>query len=84
MKDSVVTAMPTDLYIGGKWCASSDGARFDVNNPATEAFIASVANATESDAQAAVDAADKASSGWAARKPRERSEILRKAYEING
>jgi len=82
MKDNVMAAVPTDLYIGGKWCASSDGARFDVINPATEALIATVANATVDDAQAAVDAAFGALAGWAARKPRERSEVLRKAYEI--
>ena len=34
------------------------------------------------DAKAAVDAAQEAFEGWAGRKPRERGEILRKAYEV--
>ena len=59
-----------------------DGARFDVIDPATENTIASVASATVEDAKAAVDAASDAFPGWAAKKPRERGEILRKAFEL--
>ena len=44
--------------------------------------IASVASATVEDAKAALDAADAAFPGWAAKKPRERGEILRKAFEL--
>src|SRR6202166_2252875 len=82
MYDNLLANVPTDLWIGGKWRKSSDGARFDVIDPATERKIASVASATVDDAKAAVDAADAAFEGWAGRKPRERAEILRKAYEI--
>ena len=58
------------------------GGRFDVMDPATERKIASVASATVDDAKAALDAAEGAFEGWAGRKPRERAEILRKAYEL--
>ncbi len=34
------------------------------------------------DAKAAIDAAEVAFEGWAAKKPRERAEVLRKAYEL--
>jgi succinate-semialdehyde dehydrogenase/glutarate-semialdehyde dehydrogenase len=61
---------------------ASDGQRFDVIDPATEEKITSVASATVEDAKAAVDAAAKAQTAWAARKPRERGEILRKAFEL--
>jgi hypothetical protein len=61
---------------------SSDGARFDVIDPATENTVASVASATVDDAKAAVDAASEAFPAWAAKKPRERGEILRKAFEL--
>ena len=74
--------VPTDLWIGGKWRKASDGGRFDVLDPATENKIASVASATVEDAKAAVDAASDAFAGWAARKPRERGEILRKSFEL--
>src|SRR5690349_4892023 len=82
MYDNLLANVPTDLWIGGKWRKSSDGARFDVIDPATENKVASVASATVEDAKAAVDAADKAFPAWAAKKPRERGEILRKAFEL--
>ncbi|HEX3439574.1 MAG TPA: NAD-dependent succinate-semialdehyde dehydrogenase [Pseudolabrys sp.] len=82
MYDNLLANVPTDLWIGGKWRKASDGGRFDVTDPATEKTIASVASATVDDAIAAVDAAQAAFEGWAGRKPRERAEILRKAYEL--
>jgi succinate-semialdehyde dehydrogenase / glutarate-semialdehyde dehydrogenase len=82
MYENLLANVPTDLWIGGKWRKASDGGRFDVVDPATEKTIASVASATVDDAIAAVDAAQAAFEGWAGRKPRERAEILRKAYEL--
>src|SRR5258705_233954 len=82
MYENLLAGVPTDLWIGGGWRKSSDGARFDVFDPATENLVASVASATVQDAAAALDAAQDAFGLWAARKPRERAEILRKAYEL--
>ena len=72
----------TDLYIDGAWRAGARGERFDVVNPATEEVIASVASAETADADAALDAAESAFADWAGRKPRERSEILRRCWEL--
>jgi succinate-semialdehyde dehydrogenase / glutarate-semialdehyde dehydrogenase len=74
--------VPTDLYLGGKWVEASDGGRFDVLDPATGEVIASVANGTVDDALACVDAAASAAEEWAATAPRQRAEILRKAWEL--
>src|ERR1700760_3765411 len=82
MYDNLLANVPTELWIRGKWRKASDGARFDVIDPATENKIASVASATVEDAKAAVDAASAAFEGWAGRKPRERAEILRKSFEL--
>jgi succinate-semialdehyde dehydrogenase/glutarate-semialdehyde dehydrogenase len=82
MYDNLLANVPTDLWIGGKWRKSSDGGRFDVIDPATENKVASVASATVEDAKAALDAAAAAFPGWAAKKPRERGEILRKSFEL--
>src|SRR6266567_424597 len=82
MYENLLAHVPTDLWIGGKWRKASDGQRFDVIDPATENVITSVASASVDDAKAAVDAAAAAFEGWAGRKPRERGEILRKAYEV--
>ncbi|AUQ52678.1 NAD-dependent aldehyde dehydrogenase (plasmid) [Phaeobacter inhibens] len=72
----------TDLYINGTWTKGTSGERFDVINPATEAVLASVASADIADADAALDAAEAAMKDWAARTPRQRSEVLRKAWEL--
>jgi len=72
----------TDLYIDGSWREGAGGERFDVLNPATEEVIASVASAEIDDAKAALDAAERAMADWAARTPRQRSEVLRKAWEL--
>jgi len=72
----------TDLYIGGDWRPGASGDRFDVVNPATEEVLASVASADLADADAALDAAEAAFADWAARTPRQRSEVLRKAFEL--
>jgi succinate-semialdehyde dehydrogenase/glutarate-semialdehyde dehydrogenase len=82
MYENLLANVPTDLWIGGKWRKASDGGRFDVIDPATENKVASVASATVEDAKAAVDAAGAAFPAWAAKKPRERGEILRKSFEL--
>lgn len=74
--------MHTDLYINGEWRPGSTGERFDVLNPADETVLVSVASATLDDAREALDAAAAAFPDWAARKPRERAEVLRKAWEL--
>lgn len=72
----------TQLYINGEWRDASDGSTAPVYNPADESVLAEVATATEEDVAAALDAADGAFADWAARKPRERAEILRRAFDI--
>lgn len=76
------TDLKTGLYIDGTFRDASDGGTFEVKNPADESVIASVSSATEADADAALDAAQAAFADWAGRSPRERSEILRRAWEL--
>jgi succinate-semialdehyde dehydrogenase / glutarate-semialdehyde dehydrogenase len=72
----------TDLYIGGTAVPAISGHRFDVLDPATAGVIATVADGGVQDALAAVDAAAAAAAAWAATAPRERAEILRRAFEL--
>ena len=74
--------MKTDLFLGGKWSAGSDNDAIAVIDPATEDTITEVAVASEADAINAVEAAHEAGRAWAKRAPRDRAEILRKAFEI--
>ena len=79
---SILAQVPTGLLINGEWRDSSDGATFDVENPATEEHLATLASATSEDALAALDAASAVQDEWARTSPRSRSEILRKAFEL--
>ncbi|MEO8363536.1 MAG: NAD-dependent succinate-semialdehyde dehydrogenase [Ilumatobacteraceae bacterium] len=72
--------MRTSSYIGGEWVQSSS--TFDVLNPMTGKSIAQVSNATIAECLTAVDAAHDAFPLWKATAPRQRAEILRKAFEI--
>ncbi len=78
----LVRDLATDLYIGGKAVQAAGGRRFDVVDPATGQTITTVADASVDDAIAAIDAADEAASAWAATPPRQRAEILRRAFEL--
>ncbi len=78
----MIDDLPTDLFVGGKAVPPSDGGRFDVLDPATGEVLTSVADGTVDDAITALDAAEAAAAPWAGTSPRERSEILRRAFEL--
>jgi len=71
-----------DLFIGGRAVPASDGGRFEVIDPASGEVLQTVADGTVQDALAAIDAAAQAAPAWAATAPRERAEILRRAYQL--
>jgi succinate-semialdehyde dehydrogenase/glutarate-semialdehyde dehydrogenase len=71
-----------NLFVGGSWRPAAGGARFDVHDPADESVITDVADGGTDDAMAALDAAVAAQHDWARTPPRERGEVLRRAYEI--
>lgn len=81
VQDTKINMNP-DLMIGGKWVTGSRKDRIPVMDPATNKQIGTIANADADDALAAVDAADAASKAWASTPARERSEILRKCFEL--
>lgn len=72
----------TGLFIGGDWLPASDRDTIAVLDPSTAQPIAEVASGSIDDAFAAVDAAAAAGPEWAASSPRQRSEVLRRAFEL--
>lgn len=78
----VVAKVPTELIIGGITQSASDGATFDVRDPATGEVLVRVASGTVEDAFACVEAASAAAKSWAATPPRRRSEILQRTYQL--
>jgi len=69
-----------ELFIGGAWERADR--TFEVVDPATGEAFASVSDADAAAAVRALDAAAAAQESWAATAPRERSQILRRAYEL--
>ena len=79
---SVVDRVAKDLLIGGKWVPAGSGATLEVEDPSTGSALCSVADASPEDGLAALEAASAAQESWAQHPPRERGEILRRAYEL--
>ncbi len=73
---------PTQLFLNGEWRDASDGATFDVTDPATGELVAQVADATEADVRAMVEAAVTAQKGWAALPAVERAAIMHRAARL--
>jgi succinate-semialdehyde dehydrogenase / glutarate-semialdehyde dehydrogenase len=78
----VVAAAPSQLFIGGEWRDSSSGKTFGIEDPSTGETLCEIADGTVDDARSALDAAVAAQGDWDATAPRDRGEILRRAYEL--
>ncbi len=80
-EQSVVDRVPKQLFIAGEWRDGELGT-FDVEDPSTAQPLCGVADASPADAMSALDAAAEAGPAFAAMAPRERGEILRRAFEM--
>jgi len=80
-QSELIDSLPTDLFIGGQWRPARENARFAVENPATGSELATVADASIADGDAALAAAVTAQKTWGDTPPRERGELLRAAFE---
>jgi succinate-semialdehyde dehydrogenase/glutarate-semialdehyde dehydrogenase len=76
------STLHTDLFIDGAWQKAANGATFPVENPATNEIIAHVADGGSEDASRAIETAGRAQAQWAKSTPRERADILRRAYDL--
>jgi succinate-semialdehyde dehydrogenase/glutarate-semialdehyde dehydrogenase len=79
-EQKVLADVPTELLIGGKWQEGEQG-KLPVEDPSTGETLIEVADSSARDAKNALDAAVKAGPAWAECPPRERGEILRRAFE---
>ena len=77
----LLDSVPDGLFIGGEWAPAISGATLNVYDPATGEMIKTIASAGVEDGAAAMDAAVNAAADWASTPPRERAELLRRAFE---
>ena len=79
-EQQVIDQVPKQLYIAGEWRDGAEGT-LSVEDPATGDALCDVADASVDDATAALDAAVQSGPEWTNHPPRERGEILRRAFE---
>ena len=72
--------LKTDALINGQWVKGSS--RFEINDPATGAKLADVANLGAAEAEQAIAAANAALPAWRGKTSKERSVLLRKWYDL--
>lgn len=81
-ESAVLDAVGKQLFIGGRWVDACGGGTLAVEDPATGATLCEVADAQVDDAKAALAAADETFETFRGVAPRERSDILRRAYDL--
>src|SRR3954470_15277575 len=81
-EQTILEAVNTKLFIGGEWRDAGEGGTLPVEDPATGETLAEVADATVDDAKAALGAAHETFREWRAVAPRERGDVLRRAYDV--
>jgi succinate-semialdehyde dehydrogenase/glutarate-semialdehyde dehydrogenase len=80
-EQTVVDSVPHQLYIGGEW-RDGGGGTIPVEDPSTGETLCEVADATPQDADAALQAAHETFQDFRNMPPRERGDILRRAYDL--
>jgi len=69
-------------YVGGKWIDASGGKTIDVNNPADGSVLGTVPSLTQQDVRQAVEAANQALPAWRAMAAKQRSQLIRRWYDL--
>jgi succinate-semialdehyde dehydrogenase / glutarate-semialdehyde dehydrogenase len=78
----VIDRVPKQLFIDGAWVDAEDGATFDVLDPSTGEVLCAVADASPADGRRALEAAVAAQASFAATTPRQRADMLTRAFEL--
>ncbi|KAA9164999.1 NAD-dependent succinate-semialdehyde dehydrogenase [Amycolatopsis acidicola] len=78
----IVERVPKQIFLAGQWRDAADGSVFAVQDPGTEEQLCEVADAQDADVREAIEKAVAAQREWAATPPRERGEILRRAWQL--
>src|SRR5690349_17262817 len=81
-ESSVIEGVERRLLSDGEWRDASNGETFAVEDPSNGETLCEIADATEDDAKAALDAACAAQEEWAATPPNDRSKLLHDAFEL--
>src|SRR3954465_10756088 len=81
-EQAILDAVKPQLCVGGEWRDGGKGETIAVEDPATGETLVEVADATVDDAKAALGAAHETFAEWRDTPPRERGDVLRRAYDV--
>jgi succinate-semialdehyde dehydrogenase / glutarate-semialdehyde dehydrogenase len=81
-ESAVLSGVYRQLLIDGTWVDATGGATFDVLDPSTGEVLCAVADADPADGRRALEAAAAAQAGFARTSPRERADILTRAFTL--
>ncbi len=76
------TLLKTDAFIDGEWVSADGGATTPIVNPANGEVIAEVARCGQAEAARAIEAAQRAHLLWRRRTAKERSQALRRWFDL--
>ena len=79
---SVVADAPKKLYIDGQWRDAASGATLEVADPSTGRVLCEVADGSADDGWEALRAAERAQADFGKMPPRQRADILMKAFDL--
>lgn len=86
MKSSLVlrdqSLLQNRCYVGGEWIPADSGHLIEVTNPATDEVVGAVPLLGASEVKRAIDAADRAFTGWRAETAKERATVLRRWFDL--
>jgi succinate-semialdehyde dehydrogenase/glutarate-semialdehyde dehydrogenase len=74
--------LKTRAFIDGQWIDADDGSVFAVTNPATGEVMAEVARCGAAETRRAIEAAERAQIEWRQKTATERSNLLRRWFEL--
>jgi succinate-semialdehyde dehydrogenase/glutarate-semialdehyde dehydrogenase len=78
----LLASVPDGIMIAGRWRPAEGGKTLEVRDPATGQVLRRVADASAADAAEAMEAAADAFPAWSSTPSRERSDILRRTFDL--
>jgi succinate-semialdehyde dehydrogenase/glutarate-semialdehyde dehydrogenase len=76
------TLFREQAYLNGEWLPADNGERIEVTNPASGHVVGSVPMMGQDETKRAIDAANAAWPAWRSKTAKERSQILRRWYDL--
>ncbi|GLR64050.1 NAD-dependent succinate-semialdehyde dehydrogenase [Marinospirillum insulare] len=82
MPDTIQEFITNKAYINGLWINSLSNKRYKILNPATGEFLAEVPSMSDADTEQAINAANAALPAWKQLTAKERSQLLRRWFDL--